>query len=292
MLAAVASSTPGALTESFDGTVNYLPASCPAGASPPRGILFNHVSKLGGTSMKRILEAVARELRVPYLYARSSSWNEFAASTKRAVVFEHDIEPITVSDRDRRNFFVLGTIRPACSYALSNWAYKSNLLHVYNGPQNKSQNIFEKRASAKWMREGWQDYRGLHHPYTGVEDLQRLERAVINNHQTELSVELKIRRRLLPSGSNGSAPFMDAAHCWMHTSTLVPDLIGCLRQYAACGGEELNATSERVLRDAFAHASNPSNHNPCTAYFRPELAERVSGLSPSVTRAFGGLCCD
>jgi len=98
---------------------------------PPGGVLHNHVSKTGGTTMKQLLAAAAQTLGWPYIEPKNraeQSAAEAANQSQQLVVVQDDVRDFVLSAADEERYFVIGTVRPPCDYLLSQWSYRSDVL--------------------------------------------------------------------------------------------------------------------------------------------------------------------
>ena len=102
--------------------------SCPK--NTPVGVLYNHVSKTGGTSMKQVLqeamcggkwgESCRVQMKSHYVKRKNDDGGKVADNG--ALFIEDDVAQMKVRQEDADNFFIIGLIRRPCDYALSRWA--------------------------------------------------------------------------------------------------------------------------------------------------------------------------
>ena len=240
--------------------------TCPADRLP-RGVLFNHVSKTGGTSMDALLRGLSQAMGLPFLFAtpmRSSAAGGRSQPTasallggKRGVVMMRDDWHFTVTDELREHFFVLGTVRPPCDWEVSSWAYRSGLQASAVNAQR-----IKKNPGLTFDHSLY----GQVPPYNGTQDRRRFAAWLRSQDAVAAdSLERSIQRRY---GGVSKTSLPHAAHCWMRTTALIQDLAACLEQYASCGGERLNVSL--WLRAHEKLRANPSARADCDEYFRDE----------------------
>ena len=100
------------------------PARCPA-QEPPLGLLYNHVSKTGGTSMRLLLNASCRSIVFPIENHHFAQGDEELGSENGACVYQDDIKRLAITSAELESYFVIATVRRPCDYYLSLWAYLS-----------------------------------------------------------------------------------------------------------------------------------------------------------------------
>jgi hypothetical protein len=240
------------------------PTRCPI-VTPPVGLLYNHVSKTGGTTMEQLLLALKR------------------MNANLTVVVQPDTQQKYVTAQHRDRFFVIGTARPPCAFALSLWSFRSD--HV----------LRRTRAGSLWAMEHGRDRYGLAPPFNTSADRERFAH-MARTEPPRLAqrgpgingLEAYYRTRMgRPAGS-----LLDGAHCWVRSDgRFGADFRRCLDEYVACGGQKLRAP-------LVPHA-NTGHHLTCAEYFAG--LEGVEALlmnhssdfkfDGSMGRLFDGSCC-
>ena len=297
-------------------------ARCPTVHTQPQGLLFTHVSKTGGSSVRSLLQRYAQRVGLPFIELNRGQANDhlpLAAGSKRSVVFIGDGSDLTLTDDDRRRFFVLGSVRPPCDWELSTWAYESSwadpqLVNALQRMGNAGTAPYSKFSGA--AARYFSDVRAFVHKVSATEDSRLLGRTppfdneddrrrfsswirsprlqMISARQQERqneSLEWGMVRRFL--GPNGNATsLMGGAHCWMRLHSLTTDLTECLRRYITCGGDQIDLAA--WLRETQSTHANPSSHLNCQSFFNAGDATLVAArneflLDPRV--GFGGHCC-
>jgi len=238
------------------------PARCPV-LLRPRGLLYNHVSKQGGSTFVALLQAVKR------------------INPGLNVVLQRDVKMHVVTEAERNEFFVIAGVRPPCAFAQSLWSYRSDEI---------GRNIHSNHAQY-WVREALprgRDAYGLARPYNTTLERERFEYVARTDVRVN-GLEGYFRGRMgLPEGS-----LLDAAHCWVRVDArfFAADFRKCIAKYAACGGQELKVPD-------FPHR-NAGGHSSCGAYFAGmrDLETFLMDRSPefkargSMGGLFAGSCC-
>ena len=100
--------------------------SCPT-THPPAGVLYNHVSKTGGTELiKRLRALLVIPKNMPLSMPSSSEeMRQIKLCRDGTLVVQLDTKPIQLSASDAARFFVVGLVRRPCDYARSLWAFRS-----------------------------------------------------------------------------------------------------------------------------------------------------------------------
>jgi len=184
-------------------------SSCPSGAHPPRGLLFNHLSKTGGTTMKMLLfEATGASTNPNGNVTYIKPPDHITGSDKRIgpngafIVQEDVVHTLSVDEADAQDFFVVGIVRRPCDYMLSTWAWMSE--------HNKG------KGFPMW---------GVKPPYDNPDDLSRFSGWVDN----------VIAHRDAGKGYEEGSFFMSShmaqryedtqhVHCWVRTHNMVDDI--------------------------------------------------------------------
>ena len=117
-----------------------LSRGCPANKRP-WGVLFNHVSKTGGTSFKQLLEQATGGLRktairvhglnIDYFNSNRHYTSNPSHSPNGALVIQDDVHHgLKLTRGDAQNFFTIGLVRRPCDYLLSSWVWDLSLIHI------------------------------------------------------------------------------------------------------------------------------------------------------------------
>jgi len=254
------------------------------------GLLYNHVSKTGGTSVKSfVLSAVCQERR--WLTGRThwtGSEQIFRNSTPICVL-QDDVHHMRVSAHDASIFYVLGSIRHPCDYYISYFSFVS-----------------EQKLRGKAL--GWdRAILGQTPPFSSPTDIGRFflwMRALNDTYTRQRRGEVIWEWAAMPMAwqvaNHYGSP--DNVHCWMRTASLLDDAISCVEQYVAtCGG-----AVERGYQDALASARDArsahktSHHASCDVYFdekaqaeimaREEAILKIHGFPPLATYGIHSCC--
>ena len=201
---------------------------------PPLGLLYTHISKTGGTSMKAALQHVV----APGWYTQHDDVDIDTETGGHMVV----------SEADAAAHFVIANMRRPCDYWLSKWSYLSDLAQLGIGWALRTPN------------------RGVVPPYTGLEDRARFKEFVKDmGEHPRVSLTSQVFERI------GA---WVRPHCWVRTHRLTNDLMTCLTHYVdECGGEgvELQKAREWIqqhLDHVHAQTSSTSEaHATCSSFF-------------------------
>ena len=265
-----------------------LLSSCKMTQCAPGGLLYNHVSKTGGTSMKQMLHAASQTLGWPLLLPKTRNAQELAEAANPSqplVVVQDDMRSFVLSEADAARYFVIGTVRPPCDYLLSQWSFRSDLLLRDTLHQTRS---WHSVPVAEALRASPVSHlHGQLPPYTGADDLDRLRLWVTRAENVSLHHNLGLRY---------SANMLGRVHCWVQTQQLEAGVRRCLDEYAAaCAIAEPTraAALHRLARTLSKSHTQVSSAGTCTSYFtaaqRKEIMRRESrvldlsrlGLSPA-----------
>lgn len=243
-------------------------ARCPAAT---KGLLFNHVSKTGGTVMKELLisamgAAGCAAVGCPDAQSqkdRKSGWdnvtiinrNEHTSASSSligvdgALVIQEDVYNLTVSSADAASFFVVGTVRRPCDYMVSFWAFESA----------------QYDDERKW---------GVTPPYDTPNDTARFDTWVSDvTAQRDRGASRLDGATFMSTALSGR--YDDAGrdvHCWVRTHSMVTDLKRCMAQYEACGGTYVrDGLSESAVKQAVQKGTAgipPSEYANCSTFFK------------------------
>lgn len=123
---------------------------CPK--NTPVGVLYNHVSKTGGTSMKQLLQEAmcdgnwGKKCRVQmksHYVKRKADDGATKVTDNGALFIEDDTQHMKLKQDDADNFFVIGLVRRPCDYALSVWA-TMNDVHGHDKPFHGTKAPYDK----------------------------------------------------------------------------------------------------------------------------------------------------
>jgi len=154
--------------------------SCPT-TNPPAGVLYNHLSKTGGTSLTARFYAL-KSPDMPLVKAGSrEEMRQIKLGRDGALVIQVDTQPIQVSASDAARFFVIGLVRRPCDYALSIWSFSSDRCLTctleHTAPWN---NTAAPYCSLDSLRSSYlAGSYGDTPPYTSAGDLARFDRWVL-----------------------------------------------------------------------------------------------------------------
>ena len=204
---ALSFSTPLALpaTETF---ALQAGSSCPS-AHPPKGLLYNHLSKTGGTTMKMLLyEATGASTNPNGNVTYIKPPDHIKGSDKRigpngALVIQEDVvHSLAVDKADAEDFFVVGIVRRPCDYMLSTWAWMSE--------QNKG------KGFPMW---------GTKPPYDNPDDLGRF-RGWVDNVIAHRDAGKSYEEGSYFMSSHMAQRYEDTKniHCWVRTHNMVDDI--------------------------------------------------------------------
>jgi len=239
-------------TTGSGGLLSLTHVTTPIATSTTKRLLFDHLPKSGGTSVKKYLEVMIGKPVAHHPGKRQLSDQQWVLLT------EFD----SLLPAERNAFFTLGLIREPCSYYVSLWTFGSDghgqMRHVL-------------------AQANHSDLYGRTSPY--LDDLDRFTRWL----QMEKGV---LTRRLKQSYGNPVA--RGNVDCWMHTEHLVDDFNECMVQFRRQGGW----TRHTTLPTENQAIANPSTHVACDDYFNTERADIVMHSDAAIFREFGyPKCC-
>jgi len=233
----------------------------------PIGVLYNHISKTGGTMMKQVLQMVlggklsgqSRILTKDHSLPSAAELAYFPQNG--AFIVQDDVQHgLQVTAEDAQHYFIIGLLRRPCDFALSNWAYES-----------------DKHVQHKWPRDG------LQAPYDTPEDLVKFHDYVAyeaTREEQKQSMTAKLASRI---------PDPSLVHCWARTHSLVQDVKGCMSKFVGCGG---NVTFSDWASFGEHHAQMTSDHAPCDHYFNATHMATMKRDEGELMRKYKlGQCC-
>ena len=246
--------------------------SCPT-THPPAGVLYNHVSKTGGTELIRRLKALLKSPDMPWVKVNSrEGMSQVKLGRDGALVVQADTSPVQVSASDAARFFVIGLVRRPCDYARSVWSFRSGRCAQCSTGANGTSTSSMQGPKYCWLRAVCESgIYGSTPPYTSASDLARFESWVLRRPPTKnTSVKARVRTGspvsaqahmfAAPSGliglhedgltgqltlRLGAANLSAHVHCWVRTHEMDAGLVACLEAYGDTCGGRLSA-SQRV----------------------------------------------
>lgn len=253
-------------------------AGCP---TTMKGVLFNHVSKCGGTTIKELLrEAMGvNNNNVTYLEMTPShgfSPGQALGSMGSLVVQEDSNHDLKLLDRESDEWFTIGLVRRPCDYMISQWAWMSVNRAKRNLPPD--------------------DRYGAKPPYDSKEDLERFR------FWANLTLYHKAKGDTLEQGSFMMSSHIERrfeapenVHCWIRTHEMVKDLKMCMGKYEQCGGTlKDKGLSEEVVQAAMARAESQIPHTPtapCSTFFDKPLEHLVMQTEQDAVDRFNLVKC-
>ena len=279
---------------------------CPS-ANPPKGLLYNHMSKTGGTTMKLLLtEAMGvknSQGNVTLHHAESHiAGSDKSLGKDGALIFQDD----TARDLQARPSTQPPTPSPDPSRALSSTCGKRPDRHAHNtrlaaphappclasvSSQTTSQDAASffvlgvVRRPCDYLVSTWAwssmlnrgktsgTFLGKTPPYDNPED-----QAAFASWMGEV-----ISHRDAGEGWYSGSKFMSSAlnsryqdpnqvHCWVRTHSMTDDLKKCMAQYGSCGGtyslEGLAADRMDEARSKANAAIKPTETAKCSTFFK------------------------
>jgi hypothetical protein len=255
-------------------------ASCPK-SSPPLGVLYNHLSKTGGTTLKYMLQTLLNDGGLAPIKVSSHAVPSAELAThppNGALIVQDDITNLQLEAYDAENFFTIAAVRRPCDYAVSYWTYSSDLHH------------------------GTGQYEGTTPPYDGDTDVANFH--LWRKEQSDDSSMTKSLAKRIPDES--------LVHCWVRTNHMLSDVQQCMTQFQSCGGnvtfgdtEHWAALAAEVAegekiaeKNDAVDVSNPaahrmtSRHVPCSSYYNTTMmADMLADEQSLITRRNLGSCC-
>lgn len=256
-IAAVSSSAEHVLSMDGPAVATFGSSTCPA--ATPKGLLYNHVSKMGGTSMKSLVKvAFGVENQLYPTADLNGSEPELLALQPNASVFINDDAKsghLQNTPEEASMFFIVQTVRRPCEFYLSLWAYISDFLAI---------NPRTSEGNPSW--DAARPFAGQSSPYTNEADIGRFQAymATYSSNTTSLLAN-KFADRI------GTA---DRVHCWTRTDRLFEDTEACFDHYvASCGGSLPNPSWRAEVEVLNQHSSGT-----CSQFFDEEAQARMMAM--------------
>lgn len=261
--AAPAADASAASQEGSGGAVQFDASSCPEFKSAPRGLLYNHVGKTGGTVFKELLiqaTGACNGVNCPVKIVnldRHIPGNSPLLGPRGGLVIQDDYhQGLKVTAEDAATFFTIGLVRRPCDFMISSWAYMSERQQKLAG---------EEFDSSKWgalAESGFDNSADRQRFSTWVQTVSQLR----DNNKTKLegatymSVALRDRYEDL-----------SLVHCWVRTHNMVEDTKKCMAKYEKCGGiyvkEGLTAHNVATAQMRAESGDTGSKHAACSKFF-------------------------
>ena len=291
--------------------------SCPT-THPPAGVLYNHVSKTGGTELIKRLRALLVSRDMPLSKPNSSEeMSQIKLGRDGTLVVQVDTKPIQLSASDAARFFVVGLVRRPCDYARSVWAFNSGKcascdvgLDSAGASRMSTSSLLATHRRVNCSVPSFRamcdsGIYGATPPYASASDLARFDRWVRGTRPIPLGHAGGLTRELTKRlGANLSAH----VHCWVRTHEMDAGLVACLEAYGeTCGGRLGASQRDRLDRAAQAQQNATRAHSgakgtmqsaptasgqPCSAYFTAAANAAVLSRDADLIDRFGlGSCC-
>jgi hypothetical protein len=278
-------------------------SGCPSNSDGPKGILFNHISKTGGTMFKGLLrEAMGapnadggqgKEVTVHKAGAHRSTdnttWAPHGANVgaEGALVIQEDVRhDLSVQAKDAEDYFVIGLVRRPCDYMLSSWSSGSSRIAEAN-PANAA------KPHSIW---------GLKPPYNNPEDMERFRGwfdHITANRDAGRDFYDGEGVMYMSAALDKRIPDQKLVHCWVRTHEMVNDLKKCMKQYEGCGGlyDKDGLSDKRVagvkkLAEEAVTPAEKETHAACNNFFNKTMMQTVMDSESKVMSQYKlGSCC-
>lgn len=266
------------------------------------GILYNHISKTGGTMFKGLLrEAMGapnpdggnRSTVIVHKAGQHRSTDGTTSATQGkkpgtegALVIQEDVHhDLTIAAKDSLDYFVIGLVRRPCDYMLSSWSAGSSRIHETDPVHAEKQGVW-----------------GLSRPYDNPKDRERFRLwfdHVTANRDSGRDFYEGEGAIYMSSALAKRIPDPTLVHCWVRTHEMVDDLKKCMKQYEGCGGlyDKDGLSDERVagIKQLAEEAVTPAEqqtHAACNTFFNKTMMNTVMKSESSVISHFNlGSCC-
>lgn len=238
---------------------SYKPGTCPKQRLDY--IVYNHISKTGGTPMKELLRETFDETgnAAPDWKLRNNNSMEMLIETDTDWY-----DGKTLPNAKTRHGYVLGVVRRPCDYLLS--TYKEKYPHG-----------LDPEGEVKTLEMYVNDIMNPPPGYEVMKPYALMSKALLQRY--------------------GST---DKVHCMVREHNLKADFTACMQQFENCGGVVYSPPTDEVLEKALARAQKAavesgrsvSGQSKCAKVFTPELISLVLKTEQTVIDKFDlGQCC-
>lgn len=257
---------------------------CPAWGEK-KALLFNHLSKVGGTFGKILLRQATgadednKKANVTYI----NQGSHVPRDSKKigplgALIVQEDTDhKLQTTEDDANNFFVIGSVRRPCDYMLSQWAWMS-----------KANDGEDKDGLDRW---------GKHEPYDSPEDHDRFYNwANKSLAHRDKGDDYEHGSYVMSSHMDQRFDGVELPHCWVRTHKLVEDARFCMEQFEQCGGYyNRTGLSDAAVAEAtqLAIAAEPmTSVASCDTFYSDSLKGEVLQTDQWLIDWFGlDSCC-
>lgn len=251
-------------------------AKCPS-ENPPIGVLYNHISKTGGTSFKELLRDILSPDR-GQLYNMKKDHKDPSPDMLKlmvphgALVVQSDLSVgLQLEASDAQRYFTMGLVRRPCDFAVSSWAYDSaKSSHLGTAPDDiygTTANLDTDEDIASFWRY-YQYHAKLCEGNCGLA-----------YHSMSRSLDIRM-------------PDQNLVHCWVRTHEMVGDTKKCISQFQSCGGNvTIPSSAWSELERKYAPMME-SDHATCSSYFNSTQMDEVLKAEQGVIDKYSlGSCC-
>ena len=262
---------PAASDSTAPSLSTHLHPTCPP---TPKALLFAHVPKTGGTTVQKMISkacegSVAKQ---PKHY----SGTEPELQAKHGCIVQNSVSPLSVSESDAANFFVMASVRRPCDYYVSLWSFISQ--NVGKLPEYWQNPLDIHARSAAFV--------GRQPPYNSTEDVARFHawmRTVIGNG-TQSEPGTRAGSYRLANFLVGRLSARERVHCWVRTDTLLQDSHACFNKFVSCGGAWRRNFD---VLDASVTSNVDEERSRCSTYFDDSAQEEVLRTEQARLSEFG-----
>ena len=230
---------------------------CTLGRRPT--LLFDHLPKAGGTSVRKYLKAL---IGSPIEASKAPAQQKQFPRDSWILVKEFQ----GLTEEQRKRFFTIGLVREPCSYYLSLWSF---------GSERKGR---VRHALDKIGRSN--QFYGRKPPFSSSGDLKRFTKWL--KHEKG-----RLTQRFTHSYGNVST---ERADCWVRTGSLASDFKRCIKLFIRAGG-----WTKMSPDDFVPTVNNPSHHKKCSIYFNAERSALVQTYDAAIYDIFPSFnfsCCN